>query len=80
MQPDLETKFKDHAHTGVDSQRINGKNLINAPQSALTTASIGSLTSGGSNNLKTIDADILNNLITRVGELETKLQSLGLLQ
>lgn len=69
-----------HEHTGTDSPKISGRNLLKAPQEALTTATGGSLSTGGVGDLKTADATILTNLITRVGELETKLQNLGLLK
>lgn len=69
-----------HFHNGIDTNQLDAKEaLIGAPQAALTSATGGSLTSGGSNDLKTADSTILTNLITRVGELETRLRNLGLL-
>lgn len=68
-----------HAHNGIDAPQISFSNMEGAPQAALTTASVGSLTSGGSNDLRTADANIINNAITRLNELEDRLQNLGLL-
>lgn len=77
---DIQEQFDNHEHNGGDSKKIKGSNLYRAPQIALTTADGGTLTSGGANNLKTADSLILSNAITRLGELESKLQNLGLLQ
>jgi len=71
---------ENHRHNGTDAYQISGHDLLKAPQSSLTSASGGSLSTGGVGDLKTADATILTNLITRVGELETKLQNLGLLK
>lgn len=74
--------IKPHSHNGVDSQQLYaGDALLNAPQEALTTASSpNTLTTGGANNLKTVDAAILQNLLTRFEELEDKLQTLGIIK
>lgn len=76
----LKEQFDNHVHDGKSGKRLNGKYLIGAPQSALTPASGGTLSSGGTEDMTNTDAAILNNLITRVGELETKLQNLNLIQ
>lgn len=63
-----------HTHNGVDSPLLENSsiaNALNAPQSALTAANNGSLSSS--------DATIIANIRTRVNELETKLQAMGLL-
>lgn len=46
---------------------------------ALTAASAGALSSGGAAVLSTADSTILANAITRIGELEARLQAHGLL-
>jgi len=68
-----------HAHNGIDAPQISFSSMEGTPQASLTTASVGSLTSGGSNDLRTADANIINNAITRLNELEDRLQNLGLL-
>lgn len=63
-----------HTHNGIDSPLLENAsitNALNAPQSALTAANNGSLSS--------TDATIIANIRTRVNELETKLQAMGLL-
>ena len=70
------TELKYHLHNGTDSPKIDGNNLLNAPQLALTSEVVGTLTSGGANNLKTADQLILVNMQTRINELETKLKDL----
>ena len=63
-----------HTHNGVDSPLLETASIagaLNAPQSALTSANNGSLTSS--------DATIISNMRTRINELETKLQAMGLL-
>lgn len=75
----INKKISEHDHTGLGSLALEGKNLAKAPQSALTTVDVSSLTTGGANNLKTADATIIDNMRTRINELETKLQNLGLI-
>lgn len=63
-----------HTHNGVDSPLLETSSItsvLNAPQAALTAADNGSLSS--------VDATIIANIRTRVNELETKLQAMGLL-
>ncbi len=63
-----------HTHNGVDSPLIENQAIttaLNAPQSALTAANNGALSSS--------DATIIANMRTRINELETKLQAMGLL-
>jgi hypothetical protein len=71
-----------HRHNDVDSPKLYlGDAVLDAPKEALTTASSpATLTTGGSNDLKTVDAVILQNLLTRFAEMEDKLQELGLLK
>lgn len=68
-----------HKHTGTDSPKINGRDLENSPQPTPTTSVIGTLTSEGSSNLKTVDQLILVNMQTRINELETILRNLGVI-
>jgi len=63
-----------HTHNGIDSPLLETASIagaLNAPQAALTAADNGSLSS--------VDATIIANIRTRVNELETKLQTMGLL-
>lgn len=63
-----------HTHNGVDSPLLEVSSItgaLNAPQAALTAADNGSLSS--------VDATIIANMRTRINELETKLQAMGLL-
>lgn len=70
-----------HTHNGIDSPLLEGSSIVAAlsgPQPALTPATSG-LSSGGAAVLSSADAAILNNMRTRINELETKLQTMGLL-
>lgn len=70
-----------HTHNGTDSPLIENQaiaNALNAPQSALTAAG-STVAGGGAAVLTNADADAINNIRTRVIELETKLQAMGLL-
>lgn len=63
-----------HTHNGIDSPLLETSSItgaLNAPQSALTSANNGALTS--------VDATIISNMRTRLAELETRLQNMGLL-
>lgn len=68
-----------HSHLGGDSQQIDASAIIGAPQNALTPASNGSLSTGGAFNLTAADSAILTNMQTRINQLESRLQALGLL-
>lgn len=69
-----------HTHNGTDSPQVFGGDLFNAPREAMTTADDDAFTTGGVNNLKTADATILDNMRTRINELETALRDLGLIK
>lgn len=72
-----------HKHTGNhgDGPKLSADESIEkAPQAAIVAAVVGSLTSGGSNDLKSADAVILNNAIARIAALETALKNLKLLK
>lgn len=63
-----------HTHNGIDSPLLETASIagaLNAPQAALTAANNGSLSSA--------DATIISNMRTRIAELETRLQNMGLL-
>jgi len=73
-------RVTDHRHSGTDSsQLLASEALENAPQSALTTASAIAFSTGGTEDLKTDDQLILDNMRTRINELETKLRAIGLI-
>lgn len=73
----MEPTYFRHEHTGTDSAKIFGGNLINAPQSALTVVNSGILSTGGGATLQTSDQLIIDNMRTRINNLETKLIELG---
>lgn len=75
----IQRTISEHSHDGLGSKTLEGRNLFKAPQSALTTKNSSSLSSGGANNLLTADATIIDNMRTRINDLETKLQTLGLI-
>lgn len=63
-----------HTHNGIDSPLLENTSIasaLNAPQSALTAADSGSLA--------TYNSTVVSNMRTRINELETKLQAMGLL-
>lgn len=67
---------QNHIHNGIDAPKLYANESIeNAPQSALTT---GTSAIAGS-SYTTIEQGMINNLKTRVAELELKLKNLGLL-
>lgn len=69
--------LKPHGHTGTDAQKLRFNEAIeNAPQEALTTGTVA--TAGAT--YTTNEQDMINNLKTRVAEIETKLQALGVLK
>jgi hypothetical protein len=69
-------KIARHTHNGIDSEQIELKNVVGFPLQALTPASSGSLTSGGTENLRNADSAIIENMRTRINELEARLQAL----
>ena len=72
-------ELQQHEHNGRDSRRIRGNNLQNAPQPALTAQSGSISTGSGGSYIASSSAGALNNLITRVGEIEAALEKLGLI-
>lgn len=70
-----------HSHNGIDTPKLYANDCLeNAPQEALTTKNTNTLSTGGTEDLKSSDSLILDNLILRVDELEIKLKNLGLLK
>lgn len=73
-------RVTDHRHTGTDSGQLQASEALeNAPQAALTGADNTALSSGGLAILSTSDAAIIDNMRTRINELETKLRAIGLI-
>ena len=69
-----------HIHSGTDSPQLKAsESLINCPQSALTTASATVLSTGGTEDLKTADSLVIDNMRTRINELETALRAVGII-
>lgn len=69
-----------HTHNGVDSPRVNLTDLQYTQGAALTTANSGTLSTGGGSDLKTADSLIIDNMRTRINQLEARLQALLLIQ
>lgn len=63
-----------HTHDGVNSPFIN-----DTPPVSLTAATVGTLSSGGVAVLQNFDSSVIENLRTRVAEIETQLKKLGFL-
>lgn len=63
-----------HTHNGTDSPFIN-----DTPPVTLTAPVVGTLSSGGAAVLQTFDSSVIENLRTRVNELEAQLKKLGFL-
>lgn len=76
----METNTQNHEHNGVDSKRLSARSIENVPQDALTTKSTTALSTGGAAVLSTSDQTVIDNMRTRINELETKLQAIGILR
>lgn len=63
-----------HTHNGIDSPFINEAQPV-----SLTAPVVGTLSSGGIAVLQTFDSSVIENLRTRVNELEAQLKKLGFL-
>ena len=61
-----------HNHDGMNSEKVWGGSLINAPVAAITSANMSPPTSA--------DAAIITNMRIRINELEAVLKKLGLLK
>jgi len=69
-----------HIHSGTDSPQLKASEaLVNCPQAALTTASATVLSTGGTEDLKTADSLVIDNMRTRINELETALRAVGII-
>lgn len=71
---DLQNAFHQHTHNGADSKRLSLSELDFSIQDALTGEVAGSPNTGDA----TTD-NIISRNRTRIGEIETALQNLGLL-
>jgi hypothetical protein len=69
-----------HTHNGVDSQQIELRDVQIVLGSPLSIADNTALTSGGLTALTTPDSLVIENIRTRLNELEARLKSLGLIQ
>lgn len=65
-----------HTHNGVDTPQINTSDLFGVPISSITAKNTDS---PGATYSSTEQA-IISNLQSRVNDLESRLQSLGLIQ
>lgn len=65
-----------HTHNGIDSEKLQLKDMVGFPLEALTGANNNALSSSGTENLIDSDAAIINNMRTRINELESRLQAI----
>lgn len=69
-----------HIHSGTDSPQLKANEaLVNCPQPSLTTASATVLSSGGTEDLKTDDSLVIDNMRTRINEIEAALRAVGII-
>lgn len=68
---EFNSSYYRHNHDGVNSDRLDGRSFKYIQTSKLTTADTSTATSA--------DAAIINNIRTRIVELETLLTNLGFL-
>lgn len=61
-------------------QKVLGKDIIHAPQPALTPANGGTLSGGGSTDLRPGDNNVIANAVTRINQIEAALIKLGLIK
>ena len=61
-----------HTHDGINSPFINDASPV-----SITAATAGSLSSGGAAVLQNFDSSVLENMRTRLAEIETQLRKLG---
>lgn len=71
----MENYFR-HTHNGIDSEKLQLKDMVGFPLEALTGANNNALSSSGTENLIDSDAAIINNMRTRINELESRLQAI----
>lgn len=76
----MESTITEHKHTGIDSPKINFKDILTSPLGPLTSQDGSSLTSGGTGSLTTSDANIISQMRIRINEIEAVLKSLNLLK
>lgn len=76
---DINQNLQFHTHNGTDSPKISGNDVTFTPQTAITPTVGGTLTSGGAAVLSNADNIILVNMQTRIDDLESKLQTLGVI-
>jgi hypothetical protein len=74
--------IQDHRHDGRSARKNRAKDLEGAPLPEITqeTTPATALTTGGANDLKSVDAAILEDMRTRINELEDILQAFGLIR
>lgn len=75
----MDENYFSHSHTGKDSPKVKPRDLDGVPYTTPTTASATAFSSGGGAVLSTSDATILNNMRTRINELEAILRTMGVI-
>lgn len=69
-----------HIHSGTDSPQLKASEaLVNCPQPALTAVDNTALSSGGVSTLRTDDSEVIDNIRTRVNEIEAALRAVGII-
>lgn len=76
---DVNPNLPFHTHNGLDSPKIPGSGLENTPQATPTTENTTVLSTGGAAVLSTSDSGVIDNMRTRIGEIETILRNLGVI-
>jgi hypothetical protein len=61
-------------------ERFRGNQLFKTPQPKLTTADATAFVSGADNDITDAAIPVLNNMRTRINEMETAMRNIGLLK
>ena len=64
----------------IVTERFRGNQILKAPQNKLTTANATAFASSSDNDVTDAAIPVLDNMRTRINEMETILQNLGLLK
>lgn len=75
IQQAINEAIKNHEHQGTSAKRVQGKNLIKAPQAAISNVSV----SAGATYTAT-EQSILNDHGAKINLIITALENLGLIQ
>lgn len=79
IQEMIKEAITTHVH-GVDAGKTWGKYLRNSPQNPLTTKDITAFSTAGVTKLDDSNITVLDNMRTRINDIETILANLNLTQ